>query len=56
MGGIKSIFNPVMRHVIEPNIDINNGLPPIANLGARPLAIVNEINATVVIRARALMS
>ncbi len=56
MEGISSIFSPVMRHVIEPNIAINNRLPPIANLGARPLAMVNEINATVVISDRAAMS
>ena len=56
MEGIISIFNPVMRQVIEPNIDINNRLPPIANFGAKPLAMVNEINATVVIRVREPMS
>ncbi len=56
MAGIKSIFNPVMRQVIEPNMHINNLLPPMANLGARPLAMVKEISATVVIRDRELMS
>ena len=56
MEGISSIFSPVMRHVIEPNIAINNRLPPIANLGARALAMVKEISATVVIMDKAVMS
>ena len=56
IGGIKSIFIPVMRQVIEENMQISNRLPPIANFGERPLAMVNEINATVVINDKAPMS
>ena len=52
MAGISIMFNPVMMQVIEANIEINNELPPMANFGERALAMVKEINATVVIMAR----
>ena len=56
IGVIKSIFIPVMSRVIRESMQISNRLQPIANLGERPLAMVNEINATVVINDKAPMS
>ena len=56
MLGIISMLSPVIRHVIEPNIEVINALPPMANLGERAFAMVSEINATVVIRVREPMS
>ena len=52
MVGIISIFKPVIRQVIEPNKDINNLLPPMANFGDKALATVKDSNATVVIMDR----
>ena len=54
--GMNSMLNPVIRQVIEPNNDIKNGLPPMANFGDRALAMVMETNATVVITPREPMS
>ncbi len=56
MVGMISIFKPVIRQVIEPNIHMIKLLPPMANLGESALAIVKAISATVVIMLKEDMS